>query len=401
MRTTNFLRVIIPAVLLTVVGLAGSMAASAQISVGISVHVGPPALPVYTQPICPTEGYIWTPGYWGYNAEGGYYWVPGVWIAPPRVGLLWTPGYWGYAGGLYGFHAGYWGPHVGFYGGVNYGFGYGGVGFGGGEWRGGHFAYNTAVTNVNTTVIHNTYVNKTVVNNTTVNRTSFNGGPGGTTAAATAQERAAEHEEHVQPTSEQVNHAHMASADKSNFASVNHGKPATPAYSKVGVRAENQQDRVANGVRSGQMTAGETKNVENREANINHEVKDDREANGGKLTPDEKAHVNQQQNNVSKSIYDDKHNAATQPGTKSEVGQRQNNQQQRIANGVQSGQMTAGEAAKSEKNEQKTNQEIHADRQANGGKLTPSEKKQVNKQQNKNSKQIHNEKHNDKTQHAK
>jgi hypothetical protein len=397
MRTKNFIRAIIPAVLLTVVGLAGSMPALAQISVGISVHVGPPALPVYAQPVCPTEGYIWTPGFWGYNAEGGYYWVPGVWVAPPRAGLLWTPGYWGYAGGLYGFHAGYWGPHVGFYGGVNYGFGYGGVGFAGGEWRGGHFAYNTAVTNVNTTVVHNTYVNKTVVNNTTVNRTSFNGGPGGTTAAATAQERAAEREEHVQPTSEQMNHAHTASTDKSNFASVNHGKPATPAYSKVGVRAENQQDRIANGVRSGQMTAGETKNVESREANINHEVKTDREANGGTLTPEEKAHVNQQQNNVSKSIYDDKHNAATQPGTKSEVGQRQNNQQQRIANGVQSGQMTAGEAARAENNEQKTNQQIHADRQANGGKLTAGEKKQVNKDQNKNSKQIHNEK----TQHAK
>src|ERR1700723_1250157 len=221
--------------------------ASAQIAVGISVHVGSPALPVYAQPVCPTEGYIWTPGYWAYNAEGGYYWVPGVWVAPPRVGLLWTPGYWAVAGGAYAFHAGYWGTHVGFYGGVNYGFGYGGVGFAGGEWRGGHFAYNSAVTNVNTEVIHNTYVNRTVVNNTTVNRTSFNGGPGGTTAAATAQERAAANEEHVKPTTEQENHAHTASTDKSNFASVNHGKPATPAYSKVGQRAENQQDRVANG----------------------------------------------------------------------------------------------------------------------------------------------------------
>ena len=121
-------------------------------------------------------------------------------------------------------------------------------------------------------------------------------------------------------------------------------------------------------------------------------MKDDRAADGGKLTSQEKAQVNQQQNNVSHSIYDDKHNAATQPGTNSEVGQRQNNQQQRIANGIDSGKLSAGEVAHDEKNQQKVNQQVHADRQANGGKLTSGEKKQVNKEQNKNSKQIHNQK---------
>src|SRR5262244_1145416 len=145
----------------------------AQVAVGVSIRVGPPAIPVYEQPPCPVEGYLWTPGYWAYG-PAGYYWVPGVWVAPPRPGLLWTPGYWGWRDGIYAWHGGYWGPHVGFYGGVNYGFGYTGVGFYGGEWRGGRFAYNTAVVHVNRTVIHNTYINKTViVNNRTVNRTSF------------------------------------------------------------------------------------------------------------------------------------------------------------------------------------------------------------------------------------
>jgi WXXGXW repeat (2 copies) len=292
MRRLVFIRTLVPALLLAVAFLAGSSPLSAQISVGISVHVGPPALPVYAQPVCPTEGYIWTPGYWAYNADGGYYWVPGVWVAPPRVGLLWTPGYWGFAGGVYGFHAGYWGPHVGFYGGVNYGFGYGGVGFGGGEWRGGHFAYNSAVTNVNTTVIHNTYFNKTVINSTTVNRTSFNGGPGGTTAAPAAQERAAANEHHIEPTSEQMTHEHTAATDRSNFASENHGKPANPAMSKVGESANNQQARIANGVKSGQMTAGETAHAEKNEQHINQQVHADRQANGGKLTPAEKKQVN-------------------------------------------------------------------------------------------------------------
>jgi hypothetical protein len=305
--------ILIPTLLL---GLAAALAPGASygqvaVGVGISVHVAPPAIPVYVQPPCPTEGYLWTPGYWAYG-DDGYYWVPGVWVAPPRVGLLWTPGYWGWGGGVYAFHAGYWGPHIGFYGGVNYGFGYGGVGFVGGEWRGGRFAYNTAVVNVNTTVIHNTYVNKTViVNNTTVNRTSFNGGPGGISARANEREIAASHETHVQSTHEQLSHETSARSNKSNYAAVNHGKPATAAVSRVNAREANQQQRIGNGVKSGQLTPHETAHLENKQAKINNEVRNDRKANGGTLTPAERKQVNHQQNQASKAIANDKHNART------------------------------------------------------------------------------------------
>src|SRR6202171_2598830 len=123
--------------------LSFSPASSAQVAVGISVRIGPPALPVYVQPLCPGPGYFWTPGYWAWSDDDGYYWVPGTWVIAP-VGMLWTPGYWAFSDGFYGWHAGYWGPHVGFYGGINYGFGYGGVGFWGGRWGGGGGVDNTA-----------------------------------------------------------------------------------------------------------------------------------------------------------------------------------------------------------------------------------------------------------------
>ena len=370
---------------------------SAQIAVGISVHIGPPVLPVYTQPPCPVEGYIWTPGYWGWREEG-YYWVPGVWIAPPRVGVLWTPGYWGFGGGAYLWHPGYWGPHVGFYGGINYGFGYGGVGFVGGAWRGGGFVYNTAVTNVNTTVIHNTYVDKTVINNTTVvnNHYSFNG-QGGVSAQPTAAEQVAAREQHVQPTSNQLAHEQTARADNNQLASVNHGRPANVAMDSVNGRRYNQQGRIANGVSSGHLTAGETKNLETRETGLNKEIHNDRAANGGTLTPQEHQQVNQQQNNLSKSIYNDKHNGNTAQYGNNEVGARRDLQQQRIANGIRSGQMSPSEAAKAENHQQNINQHIAADRAANGGKLTPQEKQNINKRQNNASRQIYNEKHNEKT----
>jgi len=225
---------IIGLVLLGLVMLFMPARSSAQISVGVAVHIGPPALPVYQQPICPGAGYLWTPGYWAYGPDG-YYWVPGTWVMAPSVGLLWTPGYWGWGGGGYFFHAGYWGPHVGFYGGIDYGFGYGGVGFVGGRWNGGVFAYNTAVMHVNTTVIHNTYVDRTVVNNVTVNNhVSYNGGTGGVSAQPTASERAAENEHHVAPTAMQTQHEHTASTNRALLASENHGKPAIAATTKPG-----------------------------------------------------------------------------------------------------------------------------------------------------------------------
>jgi hypothetical protein len=222
----------IRSLLLTALILALSTVALPTASFGgvfVSITVAPPLLPVYAQPICPGEGYIWTPGYWAYG-DDGYYWVPGTWVLAPRAGFLWTPGYWGFGGGFYAWHAGYWGPHVGFYGGVNYGFGYSGVGFGGGVWVGEHFSYNTAVTNVNTTIVHNTYINRTVVNNTTVNRTSFNG-PNGVTAQPTAGERAASREQHLAPTAVQASHQRSASMNRSQLASVNHGRPASLAMS--------------------------------------------------------------------------------------------------------------------------------------------------------------------------
>jgi len=86
--------------LFALVSLAIPTETPAQVAVGISVHIGPPALPVYVQPVCPGEGYIWTPGYWAYGPDG-YYWVPGTWVVAPTPGFLWTPGYWGWGGGAY------------------------------------------------------------------------------------------------------------------------------------------------------------------------------------------------------------------------------------------------------------------------------------------------------------
>jgi WXXGXW repeat (2 copies) len=207
-----------------------SMSGASSAQVLVSVNFAPPALPIYEQPLCPAEGYIWTPGYWAWSPYGGYYWVPGTWVFAPEPGLLWTPGYWAFDDGLYYWHPGYWGPVVGFYGGIPYGYGYPGAGYYGGYWRGRQFYYNQTVNNVNVTNIHNVY-NTTVVNTTTVNRVSYNGGPGGTTARPVPKEEAAARERHVLPTSAQLQHERAASTNHALLASVNQGRPpiaATP-----------------------------------------------------------------------------------------------------------------------------------------------------------------------------
>lgn len=204
----------------------------AGVSAGWTANFAPPPLPVYDQPPIPGDGYIWTPGYWGWNAAvSNYYWTPGAWVLPPRAGVLWTPGYWGWRDGVYAFHAGYWGPHVGFYGGINYGFGYGGSGFGGGEWRGGHFFYNRSVSNISNVKITNVYSRTVIINNAA--RTSFNGGAG-VRAEPRPEELAAARETHLVATPEQQRHFQAARAEPGFRADLNHGTPPVAAMAHAG-----------------------------------------------------------------------------------------------------------------------------------------------------------------------
>ncbi|MGH9741876.1 MAG: YXWGXW repeat-containing protein, partial [Candidatus Acidiferrum sp.] len=207
-----------------------SAASFAQVGIGISVTIAPPELPVYEQPICPDDGYIWAPGYWAYG-DDGYYWVPGTWVLPPEPGLLWTPAYWGWDNDAYIFHAGYWGPQVGFYGGIDYGFGYFGHGYEGGRWENGHFFYNRSVNHIDVHVVHNVY-NARVERNPRVARVSYNGGRGGINARPTNQEQAAEHERHLPRVTAQTQHAQAAQHDPKLRASYNHGKPPIAATPK-------------------------------------------------------------------------------------------------------------------------------------------------------------------------
>jgi hypothetical protein len=226
MRYSKFLA-LIPALMLC----ALPTLAQAQVSVGLSVNIAPPEIPVYVQPALPAPGYLWSPGYWSWDGSD-YFWVPGTWVEPPSGGVLWAPGYWGYQNGLYLWNEGYWGPTVGFYGGVNYGFGYGGLGFQGGYWHGGAFFYNRSVANFGSVTIVNVYNTPVTVRETS--HVSFNGGQGGVQVQPTADERRAMSEHHIAPTGVQVQHLQQARSMPELHAKQNGGHPQILTTARAG-----------------------------------------------------------------------------------------------------------------------------------------------------------------------
>jgi len=85
---------------------------------------------------------------------------------------------------------------------------------------------------------------------------------------------------------------------------------AARAEGRIHKRQEKQQQRIGQGVESGQLTAGETARIEGREARLNREIRRDR-ADGGGLSAHERAKINRQQNHLSRDIYRKKHNGRT------------------------------------------------------------------------------------------
>jgi len=82
----------------------------------------------------------------------------------------------------------------------------------------------------------------------------------------------------------------------------------TPAFAgRINNRRENQQDRIAQGIASGELTAREAARLERGEAQLNAEVADMRQDNGGSLTKRDRIAINRQQNKLSREIYRQKH----------------------------------------------------------------------------------------------
>jgi len=89
-----------------------------------------------------------------------------------------------------------------------------------------------------------------------------------------------------------------------SVASVASAQTATPVVKE---RQENQQKRIAEGVKDGELTAKETKHLEAREVKIQHDKKEAKA--DGVVTKQERAQLHREQNRASRAIYRQKHDA--------------------------------------------------------------------------------------------
>lgn len=71
-------------------------------------------------------------------------------------------------------------------------------------------------------------------------------------------------------------------------------------------RQENQQDRIQQGIKSGQLTRGEARRLESREGRLQANKLEDKAR--GPLTQKERAQLNRQANRDSRAVYRMKHN---------------------------------------------------------------------------------------------
>lgn len=84
--------------------------------------------------------------------------------------------------------------------------------------------------------------------------------------------------------------------------------PGHPRVNEVNGREQNQQNRIANGLKNGTLNSRQAANLEKRETAVQNREKADMAAHNGHLTKAEQRGINRQQNRISRSIYKDKHN---------------------------------------------------------------------------------------------
>ncbi len=105
--------------------------------------------------------------------------------------------------------------------------------------------------------------------------------------------------------------AAVAQQDNASGAGAGKVDPGHPRVNQVNKREQNQQNRIANGVKTGQLTPGESRRLERGEQRLQNNEKKDMAKDKGHLTKQDQRHLNREANHMSKRIYKDKHNAKT------------------------------------------------------------------------------------------
>jgi len=187
-------------------------------------------------------------------------------------------------------------------------------------------------------------------------------------------------------------------------AEVAYGQSQAPNYGTddpgVQQRMQNQESRIDQGVKSGQLTPKEAGKLEAEQAKIRQT--EQRMKSDGRLTPKEREKLHNMQDRSSRHIYNQKHDAQTAnvgrnggaaPSSMQDprIQQRMQNQESRIDQGVKSGELTPKEAEKLEAEQAKIRQTEQ--RMKSDGNLTPKEREKLHNMQDRASDHIYRQKH--------
>jgi hypothetical protein len=158
----------------------------------------------------------------------------------------------------------------------------------------------------------------------------------------------------------------------------------------VNERQQNQRQRIRQGVQSGELTGVEAARLRRRQAQIGlNEARARR--SGGEFTPQERARIQGQLNRSSGAIYQQKHDGQDRFPNNG-VNERQQNQRDRIRQGVQSGELTGVEAARLRRQQAQVQLNEARARQS-GGEFTTRERARIQRQLNRSSRGIYRQKH--------
>lgn len=103
--------------------------------------------------------------------------------------------------------------------------------------------------------------------------------------------------------------AAAAQQDNTSGAGAGQVDPGHPRVNQINGRETNQQNRIANGVKNGQLTPGQTARLERGEQRLQNNEKRDMAADNGHLTKQDQRQLNRESNRMSNRIYKDKHSA--------------------------------------------------------------------------------------------
>ena len=158
----------------------------------------------------------------------------------------------------------------------------------------------------------------------------------------------------------------------------------------VNERQQNQRERIRQGVQSGELNRVEAARLRRQESQIRlNEARARR--SGGEFTPEERARIQGQLDRSSQNIYQQKHDAQDR-NPNNGINERQQNQRERIQQGVQSGELTRVEAARIRNQEAQIRLNEARARQS-GGEFTPQERARIQRQLNRESRRIYRQKH--------